>query len=436
MMAYKEEAIAKNAEPETEKENAKAFDSTLQSYLAEVKKHPLLSREEQLEAIRKYQEWGDQEAKNLIIVSNLRLVIKIAFQYHNSTIYFSQIDLIQEGNKGLIRATEKYNPEKNVKFSYYAAFWIKAYILKYITDNWSIVKFVTSEPKRKLFSQLKKEKDRLKNLGVDPNAETIAENLKVKQKDIQEVESLLENGDLSLDSPLKEDGTSRHVDFLSSETNIEELIFKTELKEKGEAIIDEFRKTLSAREKAIFDQRIYCQEPLTLDKIGGQFGISRERVRQMEKDIKKKLHKFKNGGDVMRKQKEKLTDVTLAEVEAATKENTKSRKIALLYFGFKNGKGVLSGQDIAEEVGCSANYVSAVSGQVRHKIKQMRKSRPEQNPARTKEETTPKAKSNDRTEQKKENEPIHLLVQRGDKKFEMKISGGTLYDLLVQNLGL
>jgi len=451
-MAYEGEAGTKEAKPETEKNsslNSKTFDSSLQSYLAEVKKYPLLSRKEELEAIRKYQEQGDQETKDLIIVSNLRLVIKIAFRYHYSAIYFSQIDLIQEGNKGLIRATEKYDLGKNVKFSYYAAFWIKAYILKYITNNWSIVKFVTSEPKRKLFSQLKKEKNRLKQLGVDPDTGTIAKNLKVKQKDIEEIESLIENGDLSLDSPLKDGSQNNHIDLLSSETDLEEMVFKNEIKEKGGKMIADFRKILSEKELAVFDQRIYCQDPLTLDDLGKQFDLSRERIRQIEKGVYEKLDKFKSEGVCMQGKKEELSDVTLDEVRAVTKENTKSREISLLYFGAKNREEELTHQDIAEKVNCSLNYVNVAVGQTREKIKIIRKTKEKNKPSqkaadqntdtnhdRTKGKKNPGSETNNHDGRDEASEPIHLLAQRGGKKFEMTISGGLVYDFLVKNLGL
>lgn len=279
--------------PDKSEKYLETQNDPLQIYLKESKRHPLLTKIEQKTAFERYKNFGDEETKKLLIVSNLRLVIKIALQYHGYT-YFSLVDLVQEGNMGLIRAIKRYDPDKNAKFSYYAAYWIKAYIMNYIMKNWSIVKFVTTEKRRKLFDKLRKEKRRLVKEDVDPDTETIAQNLDIEVKEVLEMEKILTTGgDLSLDDFLLKDGGTRQIDFMPSDIDTEKIVFDNDLKKRGRALFKRFRETLSERELIIFDNRLYCEKALTLKEIGHKIGVSRERIRQMEKGIYKKLHKFK-----------------------------------------------------------------------------------------------------------------------------------------------
>ena len=243
-------------------------DDLLQAYFKESKRYPLLSREEEKDAFKRYINSGDKEARKLIIVSNLRLVIKIALQYYGYA-YFSPIDLVQEGNLGLIRAVEKYDLNRNVKFSYYASFWIKAYILNYIMKNKSIVKFITTEKRKKLFNRLKKEKRKLVKEGIDPDVEVIAEKLDIEVEEVLEMEKFFSKGDVSLDSPLLEDGDTHGVDLMPSDIDTEEIVSDYDLKEKGRELLERFRETLSERELIVFDNRLYCKEALALKEIGG-----------------------------------------------------------------------------------------------------------------------------------------------------------------------
>ena len=265
----------------------------LRTYINDSMRHPLLTQEETREAFRRYHEQGDKKARELLIVSNLRLVVKIAFRYYYGQNQFSAIDLVQEGNLGLMHAVNKYELERGVKFSYYASFWIKAYISKYIIDNWRLVRIGTTQMRRKLFTQLDIEKKRLFRLGLNPDAEVIAENLGVEVEDILDMEKILSNRDFSLDSPVNEYNDSSWVELMPSKMDTEKAVFKSDLEKKGLAILDRFRETLSERELNIFNSRICCEEKRTLQDIGDELNLSRERVRQIENKIYEKLYKLK-----------------------------------------------------------------------------------------------------------------------------------------------
>ncbi|MDI6797206.1 MAG: sigma-70 family RNA polymerase sigma factor, partial [Desulfatibacillaceae bacterium] len=203
------------------------------------------------------------------------------------------LDLIQEGNIGLMQAARKFDPYKNVKFSYYASFWIKAYILKFIMDNWRLVKIGTTQAQRKLFFKLKKEKQRLLDQGFEPGTKLLSQNLGVSERDIIDMDQRLDNWDLSLDAPVKQDSESERMEFMSnSDQSAEEQVGRKQMEILLRDKILVFRKTLKKRELEIFDQRIYCEDPATLQEIGERHGISRERVRQVETAVIKKLKAF------------------------------------------------------------------------------------------------------------------------------------------------
>ena len=264
----------------------------LQRYLTEISRYRLLTRDEEKEFGMRVQKYGDREAAYALVTSNLRLVVKIALEFQRVWMQ-NLLDLIQEGNIGLMQAVRKFDPYKNVKFSYYASFWIKAYILKFIMDNWRLVKIGTTQGQRKLFFKLKKEKQKLIDQGFDPKPKLLSERLGVSEREIVDMDQRLDGWDLSLDAPFKDDSDTERIEFLSTETeSIEDKVAKKEIEALLHNKIAEFRKKMTRREKEIFDLRIFSDNPVTLQEIGDRYGISRERVRQVEKNIVKKMREF------------------------------------------------------------------------------------------------------------------------------------------------
>ncbi|MCS7280965.1 MAG: RNA polymerase factor sigma-32 [Desulfobacterota bacterium] len=259
----------------------------LKKYLHEISKYPVLSKEEEFKLAERVYKYKDKEAAQKLVISNLRLVIKIALEYY--TVYQNILDLIQEGNVGLLHAVKKYNPYKGTKFSTYASYWIRAYILKYIMETWSLVKIGTTQSQRKLFYKLNKERQRLEALGIFPAPKLLASTLDVKEEEIEDMEKRLSAADISLETPINEDGTDTLMDFMGVEDNIEEKVSEKEEKEIFQRKVEDFKSKLSEKERFIFEQRILAEEPLTLQEIGERFNISRERVRQLENRIIKKF---------------------------------------------------------------------------------------------------------------------------------------------------
>jgi len=264
----------------------------LQRYLSEISQYRLLTREEEVELGKRITEQDDSEAAFIMATSNLRLVVKIALEFQRVWMQ-NLLDLIQEGNIGLMHAVQKFDPYKNVKFSYYASFWIKAYILKFIMDNWRLVKIGTTQGQRKLFFKLKKEKQKLIEEGFVPHTQLLSDRLGVSEKEVMEMDQRLDGWDVSLDAPLKEDSDTERGDFLSSnDASIESQVAKKEIETLLQENVAVFRTQLTERELEIFDRRIFTDTPLTLQDIGDKYSISRERVRQLEKNIIKKMKVF------------------------------------------------------------------------------------------------------------------------------------------------
>jgi RNA polymerase sigma-32 factor len=264
----------------------------LQRYLSEISKYRLLTRDEERDYGIRVKEQGDKDAAYALVTANLRLVVKIALEFQRVWMQ-NLLDLIQEGNIGLMQAVKKFDPYKNVKFSYYASFWIKAYILKFIMDNWRLVKIGTTQGQRKLFFKLKKEKQRLIDQGFDPKPKLLSERLGVSEREIVDMDQRLDGWDVSLDAPLKNDSETERIEFLSTDAeSVEEQVSKKEIELLLHNKISEFRKKMSPREVEIFELRIFSDNPVTLQEIGDRYGISRERVRQIEKNIIRKMRDF------------------------------------------------------------------------------------------------------------------------------------------------
>ncbi len=286
------EARRRKTPAASESDKALVKFDPLQRYLAEISHYRLLTREEEKTLGVRVQEHDDKEAAYRLVTSNLRLVVKIALEFQRVWMQ-NLLDLIQEGNIGLMQAVRKFDPYKNVKFSYYASFWIKAYILKFIMDNWRLVKIGTTQGQRKLFFKLKKEKQRLVEEGFDPKPKLLSQRLGVSEREIVDMDQRLDGWDVSLDAPLKDDSDTERIEFLSSAAvSVEDRVAKKQLEGLLHNKIDEFRSKMTRREAEIFDLRIFSDSPVTLQEIGDRYGISRERVRQVEKNIIKKMREF------------------------------------------------------------------------------------------------------------------------------------------------
>jgi RNA polymerase sigma-32 factor len=220
------------------------------------------------------------------------LVVKIAMDFHR---YWTKslMDLIQEGNVGLIQAVQKFDPYRGIKFSYYASFWIKAYILKFIMENWKLVKIGTTQTQRKLFFNLAKERDRLIAQGYNPEPRLLAERLDVKEKEIEEMSLRLGGGEISLNAPVGDNGKEMYGSFLPDGSEaVDEQIFEKENRELLLKKLAEYREKLSGKELDIYDNRIMAESPVTLQELGDKYHISRERVRQIQERIIKNIKKW------------------------------------------------------------------------------------------------------------------------------------------------
>ncbi len=287
----KSKKVEKNNKSDDSDKALVKFDP-LQRYLSEISKYRLLTRDEERQYGLRVREQGDKDAAYALVTANLRLVVKIALEFQRVWMQ-NLLDLIQEGNIGLMQAVKKFDPYKNVKFSYYASFWIKAYILKFIMDNWRLVKIGTTQGQRKLFFKLKKEKQHLIDQGFDPKPKLLSERLGVSEREIVDMDQRLDSWDVSLDAPLKNDSETERIEFLSTDNeSVEEQVSKKEIELLLHNKISEFRKKMTKREIEIFELRIFSDNPVTLQEIGDRYGISRERVRQVEKNIIRKMREF------------------------------------------------------------------------------------------------------------------------------------------------
>ncbi|MCF8024966.1 MAG: RNA polymerase factor sigma-32 [Desulfobacteraceae bacterium] len=264
----------------------------LQQYFSEISRNPLLTREQEIELGHGIREEGDPDAAYILTTSNLRLVVKLAMEFQQTWMQ-NFMDLIQEDNIGLMHAVQKFDPSKNVKFSYYAAFWIKAYILKFIMNNWRLVKIGTTQGQRKLFFQLKKEKQELVAQGFMPETKFLSSRLGVSEQEVRDMDQRLDGWDLSLDEPLMHDSDTEWGDFFSSDSeSIENQVARKELNSVLRKKASDFKKQLSERDIDIFEKRVFTDTPVTLQEIGDTYQISRERVRQLKNNIVKKMSAF------------------------------------------------------------------------------------------------------------------------------------------------
>ncbi len=279
----------------TSDERSLAPYDPMAAYLREVQRHPLLSPEEtHALAVRFVADQNPQVAARLV-TANLRLVVKIAYEYRRA--YRNILDLVQEGNIGLMQAVKRYDPYRGVKLSSYAAWWIRAYILRFILNNWRLVKLGTTQAQRKLFFNLQKKRAELVAMGIEPSDAEVAKALNVPESDVRDMEIRLSSSEKSLDSPVG-DAEGRSVTRVEMMPSLSEgpesLMAGGELQALLKDRLAEFRKSLVGKTKdiAIFDERLVADDPLTLQELGDRFGISRERVRQLEQRLTAQLREF------------------------------------------------------------------------------------------------------------------------------------------------
>jgi RNA polymerase sigma-32 factor len=267
----------------------------LRAYMAEVSRHPLLTREQEHELAVRYHETGDVQAAYALVASNLRLVVKIAYEYRRTA--FQLLDLIQEGNLGLMQAVKKYDPFKGVKLSSYAAWWIRAYIIRFLMENWRLVKLGTTQAQRKLFFNLGKEREALIARGIDPTPRLLASNLAVEEHEVEEMTARLAADDLSLDAPARagDEGAATPLDRLPSAASppADVSLGEEQLRRLFREQLDAFAATITdEKEKFIFEHRLLPaegREPLTLQEVGDRYRLTRERARQIEAKLTARL---------------------------------------------------------------------------------------------------------------------------------------------------
>jgi RNA polymerase sigma-32 factor len=264
----------------------------LQAYLMEIRKIPLLTPEEEKSLAIKYKKEGDDKAAYRLVTSNLRLVVKISLEYQRQWM-LNLLDLIQEGNLGLMQAIKKFDPYRGVKLSYYASYWIRAYILKFIMDNWKLVKIGTTQVQRKLFFNLQKEKNHLEKMGFFPGPARLAAAFDTNEDKVIEMEQRLGDWEPSLDQPVGDDWKETRGDLISSEKDFfDKKIADNEMQELFNQKLNEFKAFLGTKELEILEERLLADNPLTLQDIGDKYGISKERVRQIENRLKKRIRKY------------------------------------------------------------------------------------------------------------------------------------------------
>lgn len=270
-----------------------AHTNALSAYMSQLRHHAPISREEEHELAVRWVEEGDVEAAKMLVVANLRLVVKIAMEYRRA--WTNTLDLVQEGNVGLMEAVQRFDPYQGVKLSSYAVYWVRAFILKYILDNMRSVRLGTTRASRKLFFRLNKEKRELERLGYEVEPRLLAERLDVTEEDVTDMEARLSRPDVSFDAPLRADeadgmtfGDRMASPGISSEASVGASELRTVFLEKIEA----FAETLDERDLQILRERILAEEPLTLAELGDRFEVTRERVRQLEAKLVKRLRRY------------------------------------------------------------------------------------------------------------------------------------------------
>ena len=266
----------------------------LSRYLAEIRRFKLLSREEELEIAKRYHKLHDPADAYRLVTANLRLVVKIAHEFAHAS--RNLLDLVQEGNVGLMEAVKNFDPYRGIRFPSYAVWWVRAYIYRFLINNWRLVKIGTTQAQRKLFFNLRKETDRLEAQGfvaAESQPRLLAQRMGVKESEVREMQDRMAQSEVSLDQPARDGDDTSLLDVLSdSGDNPEQSVAREEWRELAHEKVERFAGTLKDKELEIFRSRLLAEDPPTLQEIGVRFGISRERVRQIEMRLKRRLKEF------------------------------------------------------------------------------------------------------------------------------------------------
>ena len=261
------------------------------AYLQEVRKYPALTEEEEKELAIRYKETGDLESAYKLTTANLMLVIKIAMTFKRE--WQNLMDLIQEGNVGLMKAVKNFDPFRGVRLSAYATWWIKSYILKHILDNWRLVRVGTTNARRKLLFNLKREKEKLEREGFDPTTKLLAERFGVDETEVIEVSASIGAMDVSIDTPVRPDSPMTPAQTLSQDgQSVEENVQLKQFRQILNEHIENFKVGLNPNEMGILNKRILSEDPLSLQEIGDRRGVTREAVRQAEQRLLKKFKTY------------------------------------------------------------------------------------------------------------------------------------------------
>ncbi len=273
---------------------AVSISDPLRRYFQEISRYALLSAEEELDLAIRMRDRGDLDAAKAMVTANLRLVVKIAMEYRN--IYSNIMDLIQEGNIGLMKAVSKFDPTKGARLSYYSSWWIRSHILKYLLDNFRLVKIGTTQAQKKLFYQLMREQQRVEAQGLLPAPKLMAERLDVREKDVIEMQQRLSShgSEVSLDAPVGDsEQKSAYRDLMPDDReSAESGLIHAQLIELIRERIPEFKNLLNEKERKVLEDRLLAEEPKTLQEVADLYGLTRERARQIEAKVIQKLRDF------------------------------------------------------------------------------------------------------------------------------------------------
>jgi RNA polymerase sigma-32 factor len=284
------EIIEPNAAPKNEA--GLVISDPLTRYMSEIRRYPLLSKEEEYALAVRLKEHGDREAAQKLVTANLRFVVKIAAEY--SKFGAKLIDLVQEGNVGLMHAVREFNPYKGVRLITYAVWWIRGQIQEYLMRHYSMVRIGTTAQQRKLFYELQKERDKLERMGFEAGIAQLSGRLGIPEEEIKEVGERVLNRDISLSLPVGDESRGQELIDLQADANEvladEELANKEQL-ELLKTNIEKIKPELSERENYILENRLLSDEPMTLQEIGDKYKITREAARQMETRLIQKIRK-------------------------------------------------------------------------------------------------------------------------------------------------